>query len=63
MTSQSSPEGGHGMKHTITILAHLNNGDMIVRTTAHGARRMTRTELVAHRAAGATVIDQRRRAA
>ena len=48
------------MTHTIKILAHLNNGDMIVRTSAHGVRHMNRVELDAHRAAGATVIENRK---
>ena len=48
------------MKHTIKILAHLNNGGMIVRTSAHGVRHMNRVELDAHRAAGATVSGGRK---
>lgn len=47
--------------HTITILANLNSGDMIVRATFGSApRRMTRCELEGHRACGVTIINKRR---
>lgn len=47
------------MKHTITILANLNCGDYIVRTSFHGIRRMSRGELAAHEAAGAAITRAR----
>lgn len=43
------------MKHSIHILANLNCGDYIVRTSFHGIRRMSRGELAAHEAAGAAI--------
>ena len=47
--------------HTITILANLNSGDMIVRATFGSApRRMTRCEMEGHRACGVTIINKRR---
>jgi hypothetical protein len=48
------------MQHTITLIANLNCGDLIVRTSNHGVRRMPRTELAAHAAAGATIIERRK---
>lgn len=47
-------------KHTITILANLNCGDMIVRSSFQGVRRMKRCELAAHESCGVAIIPQRR---
>lgn len=46
-------------KNTIAVLANLNCGDYIVRTSWHGIRRMTRGELSAHEAAGAVISKAR----
>jgi len=46
--------------HTISILANLNSGDMIVRSSYQGVRRMTRRELEAHRSCGVAIINKRR---
>lgn len=46
-------------KHTIAVLANLNCGDYIVRTSWHGIRRMSRGELAAHEVAGAAITKAR----
>jgi hypothetical protein len=51
---------GNTMKHTITILANLNSGDMIVRSSFRGVTRMTRVELAAHRESGCAITNKRR---
>lgn len=48
------------MPHTITILATLNCGDMVVRSSFRGVSRMPLRELHAHGAAGAAITDKRR---
>ena len=48
------------MTHTIKILARLNCGDVIARTSFHGVKRLSLSELEAHASAGATIIPARK---